>query len=351
MNITRFLCALAYACVVVLTLSPCALLADESAANDMQLGVSAKPVRRTPPRYPGSELRYGRQGWVQLSYVITTDGKVVDPIVLDSSGSSAFERAALQTVEDWSYEPAIWNGEAVQQCETKVMISFALEGEQNRVSREFHRAYKKVDQSLNEGDLETAEQLLAESFESFNMSLAELSWLWSIRARYAGMVGDKEAQLQAVRKATAHSASWIDDDVYAGLLLIRTVRELESGNVSAALSSHDKLLESGAELPQMEQLLPYIEEIEALIASDTPLLTSASIAKENWNYRLLRRKFSFTDVSGDLENLEIRCSRRRVVDTAREGATWEIPESWGNCSIIVFGTPGSTFSLLEESSA
>jgi TonB family protein len=358
MNITiqRFLAT----CVVsVLAASPSLAEAEEPDVPGPQVGVKAEWLRRTPPKYPRVELERGRQGWVILSYVVTTDGKVVDPVVQDSSGSASFEKAALRTVEDWTFKPATWNGEPVQQCDTKVMLTFAIEDQIQKVSQKFFRIYRKIDKMLLDGELEPAAKMLDETFESFDMTLSEISWLWALRARYAGQIGDNDMQLAAVRKATAGSGKWVDDDLYPGLLLIRTIRELESGDYSSALESYDKLLSTGSDLPQIELMRPAIEKVESMIASDALLSVPGRIpddancmeCEDDWHYDLLRRRFTIEAISGNLRDLEIRCQRQRVVDKVREDISWEIPASWGSCSVIVFGEPGAKFTLFEEPTA
>lgn len=52
---------------------------------------------------------------------------------------------------------------------------------------------------------------------------------------------------------------------------------------------------------------------------------------------------SISNIKGSLENIEIRCEWHRVVDEARSGVIWTLPEEWGECRIIVFGEKGSTF--------
>lgn len=334
--------------------------ADDSEVSSMHHGIKAKPIKRPAPRYPRSELGRGRQGWVQLSYVVTPEGEIVDPVVENSSGSDAFEKEALRTVSRWSYEPATWDGEPVQQCHTKVMITFAIEGAGTDVTKKFHNRYRKLDKTIAAGDLPKAQKMIDDIVEDLNLSLSETAWLWAQRARIAALTGDKDAQLEAVRKATENDGRWVADALYPNLLLVRTALELEKGNFSEALSSHDKLIETKEGHPQLQNLGPYVEKVRDLVAGDDVLSIPARIGKEddcidcatNWHYHPLRRKFSLADISGgDLRNIEFRCSWQRVVDTAREGATWDLPEDWGNCSIIVFGEPGTTFNLLELPSA
>lgn len=333
---------------VALAFSTGVSVADEPPASEPQLNIRAKPVVRTPPDYPHRELVRGQQGWVELSYVVTEDGRVIDPVVEDSSGSRLFEKAALRTVEAWKYEPATVNGKPVQQCQTKVLISFAIEDNELQVSRGFYSDYRKIDKALLKGDAGKAQELLDEMSEAGGMTNAELAWYWSLRARHEGLAGDKPAQLEALRKATVSDGRWITEELYPGILLLRAVRELETGDYVEAIGSYEKLLETGSDLPEIEALGEMIQKVRRFADSDQMLAVPASIESENWRHRPLRRKFTLTQIQGTLDDLEIRCSWKRFVDKAREGVSWKIPESWGDCSIFVFGEPGSSFTLVEE---
>lgn len=344
-----------YVGLLILLALPLSFAAEDSDAPGMHHGISAKPIKRTAPRYPGSELGRGQQGWVQLSYVVTADGEIVDPVVEKSSGSDAFEREALRTVKRWAYEPATWDGVPVQQCRTRVMITFALEGAGTGVTKKFHRRYKKVDKAINDGELSKAQDLVDDIVADLNLSLSETAWLWTARARLAGLNGDKAAQLAALRKATRNNGKWVDEKLYPNLLLLRTALEMEEGNLSEALESHDKLVRTKVDSPMLEKLDPYVSKVRDVVASETVLSVPARIGEEeecndcatNWHYHPLRRRFELADINGSLRDIELRCAWQRVVDKAREGSTWEIPEAWGDCSIIVFGEPGTTFNLLE----
>ena len=331
-----------------------ALAAPAAYADDTsQHRTYAKPVERPAPRYPVHELRRNQQGWVVLNYVVTDDGRVIEPVVEQSSGSRAFEDAAVYTVKSWRYEPARMNGEPVQQCKTKVRIAFAIQGAQDKVSRKFYIRYRKMEETLEAGDIETASAELDTALQGEGMTLAEMSWLWALEARIAGMRGDKEGQLAALRRATAGASEWVTEDLLAGLLMTKTALELETGDFSAAMQSYDELRSTGSD--DTAQLEPFIEQVNALVASDDPFFAEARIGdnpncetcESQWQYRPLRRSIEITDVDGELGDLELRCEWQRFVDQAREGVTWNIPESWGDCSLVVRGETGSTFKLFE----
>jgi len=54
-------------------------------------GVSATPLEQANPVFPSKGLRSGQEGWVRMSFVITPDGKAVDPVVIDATGGVSFE--------------------------------------------------------------------------------------------------------------------------------------------------------------------------------------------------------------------------------------------------------------------
>lgn len=342
--------------VIALMFAAADARAEDVESETLQQGINAVPIDRTPPRYPGLELERGRQGWVELSYVVTTEGTAVSPIVQGSSGSPHFERAALEVVSGWTFEPATWNGDAVQQSDNRTLITFAMEDAGKLVSLSFSDKHRRINKKMEDGDLEESREMLDKLHESKNLTLPELSWLWSLEAHYAGLTGDNRAQLDAVRKATISDGRWVSDELYPNLLLVRTIREMETGDFSAAFRSYEKLTATGADFPQLDAVQSNIERLQGVVASDATYAVPARVAgvdyceecASKWSYRLLRRKFSLTNIDGDLGALEVRCARHWVVDEAQSGTSWSIPEFWGDCSVIVFGEPGATFDLHEE---
>ena len=84
------------------------------------------PIVRVAPVYPARALSRGLEGFVDLSFTVTTAGTVKDPIVLQST-SSLFERAALRAVLKFKYKPRVVDGVPVEVPGVKTRISFQLE--------------------------------------------------------------------------------------------------------------------------------------------------------------------------------------------------------------------------------
>lgn len=349
----RFRSMLLLLCV---TLAPGNIVfADDESSGFEHHGTNAKPIKRAAPIYPASERRSNNQGWVRLSYVITTDGKVIDPVVEDSSGSRAFEQAALDNVRTWTFEPATWDGTAVEQCNTETMITFAIEDEQAGVTKLFLNRYKKIINHLENGKLDAAKNLINKISDEAQMNVYEISQLWFLKSLYARAKGNEAAQLSYLRKAVANNGRWIDERVYPNLLFTIVVLEIRQRNFSAAIRSYEKLMQQSAEIEYLPQVSNAILTIRNTVASDTAIETLAVLEANapcddcvaDWHYRPLRRQFTIRNIEGELSSLEIRCAWQRVVDTPRDGVTWNIPEEWGSCRVIVFGDAGTSFSLLE----
>ncbi|MBN8739961.1 MAG: hypothetical protein BGP24_23630 [Lysobacterales bacterium 69-70] len=71
-------------------------------------------VRSVPPQYPNAALRRRQEGWVQVEFTVTSDGAVANARVLDADPPRTFDRAALDAVQRWNFNPALRNGTPVE---------------------------------------------------------------------------------------------------------------------------------------------------------------------------------------------------------------------------------------------
>ena len=84
------------------------------------------PIVRVAPVYPSRALSRGVEGYVDMSFTVTTAGTVKDPIVLFST-SSLFERAATRAVLKFKYKPRVTDGVPVEVSGVKTRITFRIE--------------------------------------------------------------------------------------------------------------------------------------------------------------------------------------------------------------------------------
>ncbi len=84
------------------------------------------PIVRVAPVYPARALSRGLEGYVDLSFTVTTAGTVRDPLILYST-SSLFERAAIRAVLKFKYKPRVVDGVPVDVPNVKTRITFQIE--------------------------------------------------------------------------------------------------------------------------------------------------------------------------------------------------------------------------------
>jgi TonB family protein len=75
--------------------------------------------------YPEGALRKGTEGWVEIAYVVGTDGKVSNIKVLASDPVGVFETAASRAMARVRYQPSMQGGKAIA-VTTKLRIAFRM---------------------------------------------------------------------------------------------------------------------------------------------------------------------------------------------------------------------------------
>jgi protein TonB len=90
---------------------------------------AAEPLdttRNRRPNYPEASRRRGEQGIVLLELSVDANGRVIDVRVTESSGFSALDAAAVETLREWRFRPAQRGGMPVAGSITTA-VHFRLE--------------------------------------------------------------------------------------------------------------------------------------------------------------------------------------------------------------------------------
>jgi TonB family protein len=95
----------------------------------VRVGGNVQPLKllhQTRPAYPAELQQLGVQGTVVIRAVISLDGSVLSPQVVNTDIDPRLARLALEAVKQWRYQPALLNGEPVETA-TTVTIDFTVE--------------------------------------------------------------------------------------------------------------------------------------------------------------------------------------------------------------------------------
>jgi len=85
----------------------------EGAGPGLALSTDLMPTVQFPPHYPPAARLRGVEGFVEVEFIVTEDGRVKEPRVLRAEPESVFERAALRAVAGWRFKPTLRDGEPV----------------------------------------------------------------------------------------------------------------------------------------------------------------------------------------------------------------------------------------------
>lgn len=320
----------------------------QDVAQQLREVVEAMPLERVHPKYPPEQARSGREGWVEMSYVIEADGTVSNAIVEDSSGNKGLERSAIKAIEQWTYRPATENGQPVQQCESRVRFSFRVDKGSDGVTRKFRSQIKQGLNLLEEGKLDEVNAILVDMEGREQWNLLEDAWYNMLKATYHERNNQPVKQYQALHRALSAPESTLPKNVQQGLLQKKLQMEIQLNRYAEAQSSYERLQALDKEGKVVAFFTPYMEKIEARITGSEIFGLKGHIRGDKpWRHKLSRPAFSVTQVNGQLDKLDVRCKLRRITFSIEPDTVWQVPAKWGQCHVYVYGDTDASFTLLE----
>ena len=94
-------------------------------ASDLVSASSLKLTHYVPPQFPMEARQRALSGWVEVQFVVRTDGSVGEVTIVGAQPVGIFEQAAMDAVRKWQYRPVLRDDRAVNQ-RARVRLQFAL---------------------------------------------------------------------------------------------------------------------------------------------------------------------------------------------------------------------------------
>ncbi|OOG43702.1 energy transducer TonB, partial [Rhodanobacter sp. C05] len=101
--------------------------APPAAPTDISAGQDLSYNSQIKPNYPPQALRQRHEGTVYLLVTVGIDGSVVDVQVDKTSGYRELDRAAMEAVRKYRFNPEVRNGRKVQGL-ARVPVTFHMDG-------------------------------------------------------------------------------------------------------------------------------------------------------------------------------------------------------------------------------
>ena len=334
------------------------VFADTHASNyEVELdisGVSAEALEQHAPDFPDGRMRAGQEGWVRIDFVIGPDGRVSDPVVVDSWGGPLFEQAALEAALVWRFEVP---DAAMPRADNTVEVRFEITGKRDRASRDFLRRYRDIVKDLHYVNTKKAREKVNMANDFGGWNLYESTMLALLNARVEAAEDDAAEQLEYYRRALGVSdPATLDEDNRSKILARIFALEVDSGQYGDALATLAQLRATEGSDEALAELDKTIRQLESSIGNDDVLVATATIyspcdcdtGKPLWVYTPARRDFSFAQVNGNVDSFEARCDNHRLSAQVETATRWSLPAEWGSCRIFVFGEDSATFEFVEH---
>jgi len=308
------------------------------------------PIKREPAKYPAKAMREGRSGWARYSFVIEKNGRVSNIVEIESSGSKDLSRAGLKALKKWKYQPAMENGQPIQQCVNSVQLSFSLNRGMDGVKKRFMAKYKLAVEAFSAKEYSRLEAFISEMDDSDYLDVTENNMLNALSAEYAGVLGKKRKQLRHLKNISLPTQPTKTSNEYKlSILHKRFLLSVELNKLHSAYSLYNQLKAMDGTKDSLAKYDNIIAKMDEFIEGPQEIIVDANISNRDfWRYRLVRNEFSLANIEGSLNKLDIRCANKRHVYSVEDNNTWTIPKAWKNCSIFVYGEDNASFKLIEH---
>ena len=333
------------------TMLLCSSVSAIELSQHLSTSTEPTPKVRVEPRYPVDAARNGREGWARFSFIIEKDGSVSNVITQETSGSKDITLAAKKAIMKWQYQPAIENGEPIQQCANSVQLSFKMHKQKNGTNgatKRFRSLYNKTKSALAEKDYTEVKQLLVKFEKIKYMHLSENNFLQLLSAQYASDIDDPALQLSHLNKVL-FSSDPENNQQLVSLLKQKFILQIKLNQLKAAYSTFKYLKKIAGDETYLADYQVLIERMDEFVKSEKALVVSGDIrSNDYWRYALVRNEFTLSNITGKLTKMDIRCANKRHVYSIESNNTWTIPDTWQQCNVYIFGENNTTFNLVEH---
>ncbi len=141
---------------------------EENAFKVKDVDTPPKIIKAVSPIYPSIMTFDGlvlSEGRVMLRFIVTKDGRIRSPEIVEAAPKGVFEASALEAVKKYKFRPATQNGKPVD-CIVKLPIKFSLPGIDTPLDA--YDSSKKGMKYLKSGEYDNAVEAFTEAIKRSN---------------------------------------------------------------------------------------------------------------------------------------------------------------------------------------
>ena len=312
-------------------------------------------VDRAAPAYPIISAERGREGWVAVDFMVDPSGTSYEVVVRDSSGDTYMESSSIRAIQQSTFSPALLNGEAVHSSYSNRYTFDLVMPSQNQSSNPQYRSFHAA---VRESNIEEARELLNDMSrdEVFLNNMRPQGQYAYSAALLAGLEGDSLTELKFLSRA-ARNPVYADNTYYITDIstpyMAAFMSLVENGHYGEAANNFENMRDNPDNFNMgqkgLDTLRPTYDELLSIKDDDSTYSVEGRIdGTSYWFMTLYKSVFYFDRVEGELDELKLRCQGAYRVFPYQEGATYAIPESWGECDLQVIGSPETKFYINQQ---
>ena len=333
--------------------------ATELASDAVPLARYSPPqvVSRAVPEYPRNALRKKRQGWVQLHFMVDTSGRAYEIAVTDSVGDSVFQKAAVDALQESTFDPARLDGVPIDAGHS---MNFNFGSRRNAPARFwFARTYKSAMKAIEAGDRGEADRLLGQlnavsdrnwSIRTLGvLNLFEDAYFHVAKYAYYAKWGNQRQQLNALDRAVRHAtAERLPRPLFVSLHRVRFDLLVQTQDYQRAIATFETLAEHSVGEAVLTPMRETVVELETLRLDDRAYSVSGDFGDRfSWTFSLFKDEFSFANVFGRIEEIKLRCAGKYLFRRFDSDIQYEVNKDYHPCHLEIIGDPGTTFTLTQ----
>lgn len=325
----------------------------------------------TPPRIiklgelPGPTA-FNREAIVYVRFTVTAQGRVTDvePVLDKGFYEDSFIKAAVAEVKSTRFAPAKLDGKPIDSTGAWGMRFLAETT--GGLGRDFRVELSQVDTLLKQGDYLGADQHADMMLRDTVKTIAEYSALEVTLARTHAAAEQDDLALRFAEDVSGRNLPnpepfalhgpvppnkptyyLLPLDIATSMLELRMRLYAKHGMLVEARRAYDEL--AGLEaIPSSDPRAKIAAQITENLASSNPLAADGEIWDDKpWHHLLFRNNFSMDRIDGEIRNIHLICGTNRQQLDYVPGEEWTVPQGWRDCSVYVYGAPGSTFHFVE----
>jgi hypothetical protein len=338
---------------VLIALSARANSAEEPAIDrgDIRGGQKAVLLKDHKPNFPASQINLGGEGWTVLYYNIDEQGQPVDIVPTEFAGPRKFVDTAIESLQHWRYKPATSAGVPVPQFGNQVLYRFMLGNAERTIGKQRLELSKTIQNHTATGQLDAAREALDQAFAS-NLNVYEIAMFNVLRADLARVQKNFSEEILYLQRAR-RAGDMLSNQANRAILARIFIAAARAQDVDTGIETFRQLEKTKSQIKEWPKYEDVYKQLVELRDSQRSLAIQGVILDDGigpvgtWAKELRRHAFEFDTPKGNFSKFELRCDQKFFTAKVDEGRSWQVPPSWGDCMLLVFGDVGASFTLVE----